>query len=45
VRDALGTLIAGGTSDIQRKNIFTQLLKLRGQGRLGRDGLGLPFAA
>lgn len=25
VADALGTLIAGGTSDIQRKNIFTQL--------------------
>jgi alkylation response protein AidB-like acyl-CoA dehydrogenase len=25
VNDALGTLIAGGTSDIQRKNIFTQL--------------------
>jgi len=29
VQDALGTLIAGGTSDIQRKNIFTQLVKLR----------------
>ncbi|GAA5084411.1 alkylation response protein AidB-like acyl-CoA dehydrogenase [Thermocatellispora tengchongensis] len=29
VQDALGTLIAGGTSDIQRKNIFTQLLRLR----------------
>ena len=28
VRDALGTLIAGGTSDIQRKNIFTQLVAL-----------------
>jgi alkylation response protein AidB-like acyl-CoA dehydrogenase len=28
VQDALGTLIAGGTSDIQRKNIFTQLVKL-----------------
>jgi isovaleryl-CoA dehydrogenase len=28
VSDALGTLIAGGTSDIQRKNIFTQLTKL-----------------
>jgi alkylation response protein AidB-like acyl-CoA dehydrogenase len=27
VRDTLGTLIAGGTSDIQRKNIFTQLVK------------------
>lgn len=27
VRDTLGTLIAGGTSDIQRKNIFTQMLK------------------
>ncbi|WP_143253989.1 acyl-CoA dehydrogenase family protein [Amycolatopsis keratiniphila] len=29
VQDALGTLIAGGTSDIQRKNIFTQLVKLQ----------------
>jgi alkylation response protein AidB-like acyl-CoA dehydrogenase len=28
VQDALGTLIAGGTSDIQRKNIFTQMVKL-----------------
>jgi len=27
VRDSLGTLIAGGTSDIQRKNIFTQMMK------------------
>jgi alkylation response protein AidB-like acyl-CoA dehydrogenase len=46
VRDALGTLIAGGTSDIQRKNIFTQLLKLRGQASdRGRDGRSLPFAA
>jgi alkylation response protein AidB-like acyl-CoA dehydrogenase len=46
VRDALGTLIAGGTSDIQRKNIFTQLVKLRGQAlEQGRDGRSLPFAA
>ncbi|WP_063765447.1 acyl-CoA dehydrogenase family protein [Nonomuraea candida] len=29
VQDSLGTLIAGGTSDIQRKNIFTQLVKLQ----------------
>jgi isovaleryl-CoA dehydrogenase len=28
VQDTLGTLIAGGTSDIQRKNIFTQMVKL-----------------
>jgi alkylation response protein AidB-like acyl-CoA dehydrogenase len=27
VSDALGTLIAGGTSDMQRKNIFTQLTR------------------
>lgn len=27
VTDALGTLIAGGTSDMQRKNIFTQLTR------------------
>lgn len=33
VQDTLGTLIAGGTSDIQRKNIFTQLTKLQGAGR------------
>jgi alkylation response protein AidB-like acyl-CoA dehydrogenase len=28
--DGLGTLIAGGTSDIQRKHIFAQLQHLRG---------------
>jgi alkylation response protein AidB-like acyl-CoA dehydrogenase len=28
--DGLGTLIAGGTSDIQRKHIFAQLQQLRG---------------
>jgi alkylation response protein AidB-like acyl-CoA dehydrogenase len=30
VADGLGTLIAGGTSDIQRKHIFAQLQHLRG---------------
>jgi len=30
VADSLGTLIAGGTSDIQRKHIFAQLQHLRG---------------
>jgi alkylation response protein AidB-like acyl-CoA dehydrogenase len=44
VRDALGTLIAGGTSDIQRKNIFTQLVKARGA-LAGRPARDLPFAA
>jgi alkylation response protein AidB-like acyl-CoA dehydrogenase len=33
VRDALGTLIAGGTSDIQRKNIFTQMVALSARER------------
>ncbi|MFL6160641.1 MAG: acyl-CoA dehydrogenase family protein [Jatrophihabitantaceae bacterium] len=33
VQDALGTLIAGGTSDIQRKNIFTQMVKLHSSAR------------
>jgi alkylation response protein AidB-like acyl-CoA dehydrogenase len=29
VRDALGTLIAGGTAEMQRKNAFTQMCRLR----------------
>jgi alkylation response protein AidB-like acyl-CoA dehydrogenase len=29
LRDAIGTLIAGGTSEMQRKNIFNQMIKLR----------------
>jgi alkylation response protein AidB-like acyl-CoA dehydrogenase len=28
VRDALGTLIAGGTTEMQRKNIFNQMVRL-----------------
>ncbi|HEX8745069.1 MAG TPA: acyl-CoA dehydrogenase family protein [Thermoleophilaceae bacterium] len=36
--DAAGTRIAGGTSDIQRKNIFSQLQRLHGySGRRGGD--------
>lgn len=36
--DAAGTRIAGGTSDIQRKNIFSQLQRLHGYaGRRGRE--------
>lgn len=31
VRDALGTLIAGGTTEIQRKNIFNQMVRLNEQ--------------
>jgi isovaleryl-CoA dehydrogenase len=46
VQDALGTLIAGGTSDIQRKNIFTQLVKLRAARRTDQsDGRAVPTAA
>jgi isovaleryl-CoA dehydrogenase len=45
VRDALGTLLAGGTSDIQRKNIFTQLVKTQGGARVGRPVRDLPSAA
>ena len=28
VQDALGTLIAGGTTEMQRKNIFNQMMRL-----------------
>lgn len=36
VHDALGTLIAGGTSEMQRKNILNQMLKLRSEGEVVR---------
>jgi alkylation response protein AidB-like acyl-CoA dehydrogenase len=39
VTDALGTLIAGGTSDMQRKNIFTQLTRAGVAARQGERHL------
>lgn len=37
IRDALGTLIAGGTTEMQRKNIFNQMVQLY-QGKEAADG-------
>ncbi len=45
VQDTLGTLIAGGTSDIQRKNIFTQLVKLHAAARRPAPGTGATACA
>lgn len=45
VQDTLGTLIAGGTSDIQRKNIFTQLTKLHAAARKPVPGTGATACA
>lgn len=40
--DAAGTRIAGGTSDIQRKNIFSQLQRLYGHVGVGGERRDLP---